>query len=108
GVTLRVPGGSNLQLVDVVGSLFFWVGGASLRITPQNGPMMLNARTYTAVGSGTVGQGVPAFTPDQEIVAGRPGRLVALRQHPSKTAGFRSNLGLVNTTEAAAMVHIDL
>lgn len=108
GVTVRVPSGSSLRLPDVVGALFAWEGGASLRITPLDGPLMLNARTWTATGAGTVGQGVPAFTSDQEVVAGRPGRLIALRQHPSKTAGFRSNLGLVNTADAAAMVHIDL
>ena len=96
---------------------FGFTGKAALRITPTSGALAITSRTYNLLAAGndlglpagaTFGQFIPAAHGSESIPYGDEGRLVQLAHDPSGTSGFRTNLGLLNITEMAAMVEIDL
>lgn len=106
--TVLVPPGEGVRLADVVGRLFAYHGGASLRLTPATGGVMASARTYAVGASGSFGQYVPALPESEPITSDSARRLIMLRQSASGSDGFRANLGLVNVTAATAEVEVEL
>ncbi len=107
-VTVEVAGGASVRLVDVVGDGFGHEGAATLRVRAASGSVMVGARTYVASDAGSYGQYVAALGEGDAVTAASPGRLLMLRQSASRTAGFRTNLGLVNVTAVPAVVEIEL
>jgi len=107
-VSVPVPAGQSVRVPDVVGERFAHEGGASLRLRPTGGTIMASARTFSGGAAGSVGQLLPALSTDLAATAGVPRRLIMLRQSDIRTFGFRSNLGLVNTTSVAATAEIEL
>lgn len=82
-------------------------GAAAIRVTPINGQILVNSRTYNQLPSGTFGQFVPAIPRAQAISFGQTGRLIGLAHDPSLAAGFRTNLGFVNLSPAPIQVEAD-
>lgn len=107
-VTISVPAGRSVRLPDVVGESFAHQGGASLRLLPTGGAVMASARIFSTGTAGSVGQLLPALSPDQAVTPGSPRRIIMLRQSAIRTVGFRSNLGLMSTTAVPTTVKIDL
>ena len=67
---------------------------------------MVSSRTYTVAANGSYGQGIPAELREAALTYGDIGRLTGLSQSADGSQGFRSNLGLVNTTSATMAVHV--
>jgi hypothetical protein len=82
-------------------------GAAAVRVTPIDGPILVNSRTYNQLPSGTFGQFVPAVPRAQAIGWGQDARLIGLSHDPSLASGFRTNLGLVNLSPAPIRVEAD-
>lgn len=107
-VNVPVPAGQSVHVLDVVGARFAHEGGASLRLVPTGGTIMASARTFSGGAAGSVGQLLPALSADLAVTAGVPRRLIMLRQSDIRSFGYRSNLGLVNTSSVAATAEIEL
>ena len=107
-ITVTVPAGQSVRLADVVLSRFGAHGGASLRVVPGGGTLMVSARTYSVGPAGTVGQLLPALGETQAITPASPGRVLMLRQSVTRATGYRSNLGLVNTTALQTIAEVEL
>ena len=82
---------------DVLGGLFGLPDSstASLLIRADE-PLAVASRTYNATAEGTYGQSIPTTRLTRVFGAGQPAVLVGLEENPSA----RSNLGIVNITEA--------
>ena len=98
GSTLRsasVPAGGTVEWPDVLATLFGVDPGATSQGTLQiasDRPVALVARTYDETTAGTLGAAYPALGPQDGIAFGAIGVLPGLKS----SAGFRTNLGLVN------------
>lgn len=107
-VVVRVAGGTSLRLADVVWTQFRHEGGATLRVRPTTGTVMVAARTYTVAGEGSFGQFIPALSLDDAVTPTTAGRLIMLRQDARSRSGFRTNLGLVNVGGLEVAVELDV
>jgi len=61
---------------------------------------LVAARTYNLADTGTFGQSILAFGPATWIAAGERASITGLSNSATTSAGFRSNLGLVNLDDA--------
>ena len=107
--TVQVPAGAQSILTDVVGQLGAGGQGALEVLTDQ--PLKLTARTYTQTApdagcfpGGTHGQEYPVLAAGEGLSAGQSAYLPGLIEN----AGYRSNIGLVNTDDRAATVLVEL
>ncbi len=103
--------GQSVRYGDVLfdaGVGFNLTGAATIRVTPTTGNVMVVSRTYNDQVSGTYGQFIPGAPASQAARYGDEVRLVQLSQSSSKATGFRTNLGLVNTTASPITVVVAL
>jgi hypothetical protein len=107
--TTYVPAGAQSTLTDVVGQLGASGQGALEVLADQS--LKVTTRTYNQVASdascypnGTQGQDFPVLAAGGGLGAGQSAYLPGLIQN----AGYRSNIGLVNTDEGAATVLVEL
>jgi hypothetical protein len=113
---LALAAGEAIRLDDVLLSEFGRDGKAALRLRPSAGAIVATNRTYNLLAAGnglglpagsTFGQYIPAVRGSDAISHGEEGRLIQL-SHSTSSGGFRTNLGLVNATGAAAEIEIEL
>jgi len=90
--------GSSLRYDDVLSSLFDFEGSASLRITATRGGVSVSARTFNLSPNGTFGQFVEGVGEDRSFAPGERARIFGLRQSLVHASGYRTNIGLVNTS----------
>jgi uncharacterized repeat protein (TIGR01451 family) len=80
-------------------------GGALHVTTANNAPLIVTARTYDDGPDGTVGQFVPAVTPQEAVGAGeRPLEILQTEE----SVRFRTNFGLAEVTGKPAVVEISV
>jgi hypothetical protein len=97
------PGGASI-FSDL---LSFFPGSAGskgyLVISSSYGVPIVTATTYnvTGDGDGAYGQALFPFTSDHCIAAGNGGYLVGLRSSGDLSSGYRSNIGLLNTSQTS-------
>jgi len=108
-MTRNVAAGSQLILTDVVGQVPY-SGSASVAILADR-PLVVTSRSYSQVGSqadcypnGTLGQNLDATPAGGGLSAGQS----AWIPHLTETAGYRTNIGFVNTGAAEAQVKVHL
>jgi len=113
---LSIAAGTCLQLDDILASEFNYDGSASLRITPYEGRLVIASRTYNLLEAenplglpegSTFGQFIPALGSENAVAYGEEVRLIQLSHNPAGNEGFRTNLGLVNTTGVAIRIETD-
>jgi photosystem II stability/assembly factor-like uncharacterized protein len=91
--TIHVPEGWALRFPDVVAQGLDSDGAGALRLSPVQGLVMATSRTYATTTEGTYGQGIPGLIESEAFTTGEFAYLPGLRQG----AGFRTNIGFVNT-----------
>lgn len=106
-LTYDVVASESLRLDDILDSEFGLDGTATLRLT-ATAEVVASARTFNTTPDGTYGQFIAAVDDDDEIGPGEHGRLAGLHAQPSKKAGSRTNIGLVNATGASTEVRVKL
>jgi len=114
---LSLEPGKSERLGDVLASEFGEEGQAALILMSDSGRILVTSRTYNLLGEGnelglpagsTFGQYIPAQPLGEAIRFGEQGRLIQLAQSVAADRGFRTNLGLVNTTDAELTVEVAL
>lgn len=100
-------GGRSAHFSDIVFNPFGFEGAAALRLTPVNGTLLVQSRTYNQLAVGSFGQFVPGIPSAQAVSFGQEGRLIGLFHEPNPAQGFRTNLGLVNASPAPISVEVD-
>lgn len=113
---LSLAPGESLRLSDVLVEEFAFDGQAALYLVPSVGRITVASRTYNLLGAGndlglpsgaTFGQYIPAQVSRSAIAEGEKGRLIQLSHSFSDSRGSRTNLGLVNVTDAECTVLTD-
>lgn len=90
---------------DLVDGVFGEAGAAALRLgLPYGAGLLASSRTYNLTPGGTYGQDVPVVRDEDATGAGQVGILQRLEQ----SAGFRTNLGLVNMGAVPIVVTVEL
>ncbi|NOZ95254.1 MAG: hypothetical protein GXP47_11015, partial [Acidobacteria bacterium] len=103
----QLAAGKAQRYSDILHSLFGFSGAGALRITVSSGTVIVTSRTYNTTSSGTYGQFIAGVLTGTTIGSSQHGRLIQLSQSVSSRSGYRSNLGLVNTTGKSASVRVD-
>lgn len=118
-VRVTVGPGETLPLDDVLGTTFagkaapFGIAAGGIRVDSDL-PVSVLSRTYVANARsatgvpGTFGFSIPAQTAAQTLSAGETGWLTFVAAAPSAASGFRTNLILLNTGSATAVLHVAL
>jgi len=106
--SFTLPPGHSVRFEDALDTIFGFTGAASLRIHPTAGTITVTSRTYNQASAGTYGQLIPAVPAARSIAAGEAVPIVQLAESDSTSSGYRTNLGLVNTTGGTISVDIDL
>jgi len=102
--TFTVAPGRSLRLEDVLDSAFGFSGAAALRITPQEGDVIVTSRTYNQTSSGTYGQFIAGVSERTALVAGEQAFQIQLSHKPGGGSGFRTNVGMLNCTDSTLAV----
>jgi hypothetical protein len=105
---LTVPGRTGMMVPNALGTLFGWQGTAALRVSVSGGDLRASARTYTLRAEGTSGQYISATPAAAAALPGATLQLIGLARSADTSAGFRTNLGLVNPSAFAITVDVDL
>jgi len=103
-----IGAGESLRLGNVLETGFAFSGTSALRLTATGGRILATSRTYNDDPSGTYGQTVPAVAEAEGFPFGREATLIQLSRSPNPSAGFRTNIGLVNLTGTQISIEIDL
>ena len=107
----------STRFADVLETVFDFEGGAALRITTQQGRLLVTSRTYNLLRAGnpaglpagaTFGQYIPGLTENRSIGFGEEGRLVQLTHSADDSTGSRTNLVLVNAGSTRIDMIVDL
>ncbi|MGE5234762.1 MAG: DUF5719 family protein [Acidobacteriota bacterium] len=106
--TISLSPRSSQWISNVLETLFGRTGTAALRVVSESGDVRASARTYTLLAAGTSGQYIPAIPEAAAAPAGRGVELIGLARSADPAIGYRTNLGLVNPSAAAASVEVDL
>jgi len=104
----HLEAGQSMRFVDILDSVFHFSGAAALRITASWGPAMVTSRTYNDVAGGTYGQFIPARPASFGAGIAKEARLLQLSQSTDTKAGYRTNIGLTNTTANTIEVTVAL
>jgi len=103
-----LPPKTSLRISDVLKTAFEFSGAAALRFECSSTEIAVSSRTFNERATGTYGQFVPAV-PTSAVV--RPGESVVLAQLATSAAaseGFRTNIGIVNTSGSSITVVVEL
>lgn len=103
-----VAAGRSVRFENVLENEFGYTGTAALRITATEGRILATSRTYNDDPGGTYGQTVPAVAAEEGFGHGSNATLILLSRSPDPSAGFRTNIGLVNLVGAQTKMEIDL
>jgi len=106
--SFTLPPGNSVRFQDALDDIFAFTGAAALRIRPTAGTITVTSRTYNLASSGTYGQFIPAVPGARSIAAGEAVPIVQLAESSSTSSGYRTNIGLVNTSSGTISVDIDL
>jgi len=98
----------SLRLGNVLETEFTFTGTAALRITATGGRITATSRTYNDDPDGTYGQTVPAVAEESGVGPESQSTMILLSRSADPSAGFRTNLGLVNLTGSSIAVEIDV
>ncbi len=104
-LTIPLMAGSAQAFGDILTSMVSdenTKGYLVLEVTGDNVQPQVAARTYNLADDGTYGQNVPLFSSDKLIPLGGTGLLPGVSNSAVSTDGFRTNLGLLNTSETDA------
>ena len=102
--SLIVAPGYATPLHDVVGDWFEGERSAGAVLIDPDGPLEVTSRTYTVAGGGSFGQNVPALGSLDTVTGSEQVVLPGL----AETAGYRSNLGLVNLNGEELTVRVEM
>jgi len=100
--------GHGVRYTDALSSLFGFTGAAALRITPSAGTITVTSRTYNQASSGTYGQFIPAVPASSAMGTGDSVPMIQLAESASTSSGYRTNIGVVNTSNKTITVKADL
>ena len=100
--------GESLRLRNVLETGFGFVGTSALRITATDGGILANSRTYNDDPGGTYGQTVPAVAEGNALGFGSDATLIQLSRSADPSAGFRTNIGFVNTVGSSTAIEVDV
>lgn len=118
-VRVSVGPGETLALEDVLGTTFagkaapFGISAGGIR-ADSDVPVSVLSRTFVANAKsaagvpGTFGFSIPAQVEAQTLSAGETGWLTFVSSSPSRSSGFRTNLILLNTGAAPALLRVTL
>ncbi|HNX49525.1 MAG TPA: YCF48-related protein [Thermoanaerobaculaceae bacterium] len=106
--SFSLPAHRSAAYPDVVLQQFSFSGAAALRVVTTSGGVLVSSRTYNDQPGGTFGQLVPGLTVSEAFGAGEEARLVQLSHDPSGTAGYRTNIGVVNPAGRTVALTIKL
>ncbi len=118
-VRVTVGPGETLALEDVLGTTFagkaapFGISAGGFRVDSDS-PVSVLSRTFVANARsaagvpGTFGFSIPAQVEAQTIAAGETGWLTFVAASPTTSSGFRTNLILLNTGAAPALLRVAL
>lgn len=115
--TFTLGSRQSTRYSDILSSAFGVTGAAALRFTVTAGTIIVTSRTYNLMGENpwtlpvgaSFGQFVPGIPESDAIGYGQEGRLIQLTQQAASTLdGFRTNVGIVNTTGIPIDIRIDL
>lgn len=105
-VTLSLEPGVTVRFNDILFSMFGFSGAAALMVSSLDNTLLVNSRTYNQLDAGTYGQFVPGVSRLRTIKYGDEARLIQLSHEPSLQTGYRTNLGLLNTTPVTINVEV--
>lgn len=106
--TVSLNAGQAMRFENALDDLFSFEGAAALRLTPLSGEILATSRTFTGqISAGTFGQYVPAIPLSEATEFGESSELIQLSGSSGAT-GFRTNIGLVNTTTGSMEVNIEV
>ena len=100
--------GESLRLANLVETEFGVTGSGALRVTATSGQILVSSRTFNDDPEGTYGQSVPAVPESEATPFGSQVTLIQLSRSADPEAGFRTNIGFVNTTGLEITVQVDL
>lgn len=100
-LSFTLGAGKTVRYNDVMQTVFGFSGAAALMFTTMDNTLLIASRTYNQLDAGTYGQFVPSFSRSTAIQFGQLGRMIMLAHEPSLATGYRTNLGLLNTTPVA-------
>jgi len=106
--SFTLAAGRSARYTDALDTLFGFTGAAALRITPSSGVITVTSRTYNAAAKGSYGQFIPAVAATEAVGTGEPVPLAQLSQSATTSSGYRTNIGVVNTSATPMTVVIDL
>ncbi len=104
----NVSAGQSARLRDVVAEVFGFTGNGALRVTATSGSILVTSRTFNDDPRGSYGQYVPAIAADDAASYGSRLSLLQLSRSPTTSAGFRTNLGVLNLTGERLAVTVNL
>ena len=107
-VTLTTDPGGTRRAEDLLDRLVHYSGSAALHLLADRSGASVSSRTYNQTGHGTYGQFIPGLTGHTAITATHPARLIELHQSADDATGFRTNIGVLNTTASPADISIAL
>ncbi|HHQ47369.1 MAG TPA: VCBS repeat-containing protein, partial [Acidobacteria bacterium] len=99
---------TGLRLSDVLYTAFGFSGTAALRVTCTSGYVAVSSRTYNQTATGTYGQFVPAVPVSAVVTPGETVNLAQLATSSSPSTGFRTNIGMLNTSAVPIAVVVEL
>lgn len=102
--TLTLPVGRQRILIDVVGPSYFNTAGKAALEVRSDRPLTVTSRTYNMASNGTFGQYYGGYEPAEGLAQGQWGVLAHLTQN----ASYRTNIGVLNMGNTAAVVNIRL
>jgi len=106
--SFTLAAGESARFTDILDALFGFTGAAALRVTATAGTVTVTSRTYNQASDGTYGQFIAAVRADESIAAGQAIPIVQLAESASTNSGYRTNIGLVNTSNGSISVHVEL
>ena len=118
-VRVTVGPGETLAFEDVLGTTFagkaapFGISAGGIRVDSDS-PVSVLSRTFVANAKsaagvpGTFGFSIPAQVEAQTLAAGETGWLTFVAASPTSSSGFRTNLILLNTGAAPALLRVAL
>jgi PKD repeat protein len=107
-VELELRPQSSLGVSDVLDTLFEYHGAAALRIRSEPSSVLVSSRTYNDAPEGSYGQMVPGLRGYDAIWPFETGRLIQLAHTPGRSAGYRTNIGLVSDCVEQMEIVVDL